>query len=177
MDRSLTPSEILQLSGESFYLFSNARTAVKGLYQSLLTSSKVPTRYLIHYQTKHDGKTYGGHWCAMVVLGDKYTNGRQIWYYDSYGEFPGHQVSHIPVSYRKSTRQDQNKIGKFLKKAYDLGYKIIWNNHRHQKYGRDINTCGRWCALFLASRVDPDKFDKLVKKYKLTDEKISSWTG
>lgn len=168
MDVELSFYDILaMLNGEKIHLITAAN---KDKLQHLIHLSRtcdMVVKCLIHYQTKHsstpNGKIVQGHWCAIMICPDPINT---IYFFDSYGEFIDNQLSHIPTPYRKMTKQAKRDIGIILYNAmlHD-GFKIVWNEHKLQRKGKHIATCGRYCALFLKSNLPSDTFGQLVKKY------------
>lgn len=81
-----------------------------------------------------------GHW---IVLTD---NNGLITFFDPYGDFIDYQFSCIDYPY----------ISKLLLKYIDNGGKAEYNFYRLQKLKRGVNTCGRWCILWLWCYKDTD---------------------
>lgn len=118
--------------------------------------------FVIHYQTGSEGGILMGHWVCMVV--DK--SEKKITFFDSYGRFPDDSLKSIEREYREITYQNQRDIGEFLANMMEEGYKIYYNEHKFQKLGPGINTCGRWVAIFLNYMnrgYDGEKFKRYIE--------------
>lgn len=86
-----------------------------------------------------------GHWVAV------FDRGEHIEFFDSYGDKPDDQIAYIPEYFRRSNGLDYPHLTYLL---YKSGRKIEYNDHKLQKKGNNINTCGRWVAMRIEMRDD-----------------------
>lgn len=131
-------------------------------------------RELIDYNTIEDVlKPYGktivlyefkprcGHWTAIFYV---YKNKKidHIELFDSYGLRPGDEIEWVPYTFKKMSKQYRSIILGLLAKSK---YPIYFNQHKLQKHGDKIATCGRWCIVRVANNdMDENEFkDKIVK--------------
>ena len=60
---------------------------------------------------------------------------------------------------------------------YNSPYELSYNQYRFQQHGKNIKTCGRWCAIRLTFRhYSLDQFHDLIqflkKRLKVTGDKL-----
>lgn len=79
-----------------------------------------------------------GHWCCLIKRGD------EIEFFNPYGGYPDDSLKYIPMHYRKISGQRYPLLSHLMDNSR---YKLAYNEYKFQKYGKNINTCGRWCAL------------------------------
>jgi len=105
--------------------------------------------FLVYYQIT---KT-SAHWCSMVIDYKK----KELFFYCSHGIYID---NHILVSDDK----DRTFITYIARYLYKNGYDIHYNSYKLQEF--DVNTCGRYAALFLLYNVigssNPDQFNSLI---------------
>lgn len=88
--------------------------------------------------------TNSGHWTVVV------RNQNIIYYFDSYGIRPDGELKNVSVS-------DQYLLGENVKYLTTLinklpnNYQFFYNKIQFQKYGPEINTCGKWTTVFTLS--------------------------
>lgn len=109
---------------------------------------------LILFQDNHGENFFTGHFCCLLKKGDK------LIFFDSYGKNVGTQYEYISKKYRNLTNQLKNDIARLMvhSKYGDLYY----NEFEYQEMKKGINTCGRWCGLYLKSNMLPYKFHHLI---------------
>lgn len=95
---------------------------------------------IILYLTR---KNYG-HWTTLFKLNDN-----TLEMFNSYGTYIDDDLDYIPENFRISSGQSYPLLGWLM---YYSPYKLTYNEHKFQKRGRNINTCGRWVALRLLYR-------------------------
>jgi len=103
------------------------------------------------YETKKDF----GHWTAIFRIMNE--NGKltdTVEFFDPYGKFPDTQLEWVPEHFKKISGQDYPQLTYLL---YHSPYNLTYNEHKFQKVGDGINTCGRWSALRIAFREMPLK--------------------
>ena len=109
-----------------------------------------------------------GHWTCI------FRNDDYVEFFDPYGIFPDNELEWIPDNFRKVSGQMYPQLSALLYKSpYDLEY----NEHKFQKKGAGVNTCGRWSALRLVFRyLSLKDFAKLFK-HKNADDLVSVLTS
>ena len=80
-----------------------------------------------------------GHWTVVVRYHD------HLYYFDSYGVKPDGELSHIS----KTLRYELDNYLTSLLDATDMN--VAYNKFQFQSYHADINTCGKWCLVFVKS--------------------------
>ena len=81
-----------------------------------------------------------GHWTALI------RDGRQIEFFDPYGEPPEAQKDTLPNSKLEELRMKKPLLSKLLDES---GCRIIFNKKQLQELEDDIHTCGRHCVCRL----------------------------
>ena len=110
----------------------------------------------------YENKPRNGHWVCLVRKYDKGT----IEFYDSYGLFPDKQKDHMNKRFLRDTQQTYNKIAELLWNARDR-YRVEFNNHRLQKWCKDIATCGiHVVARIKLKGMTIDQYKAFLKRYK-----------
>ena len=127
----------------------------------LLENDEPIVRIMLHYQNDNNAYSVSGHWCALYIDKPK----KKIYFYDSYGEYPDDQLNHIRPQYRMKTDQVTRDVNILLNAALREGYKIEYNDHKHQERKKGINTCGRWAGTFLKRGGSIEEFNNFVRKY------------
>lgn len=103
------------------------------------------------YETQKDY----GHWVSV------FKEGNTIEFFDPYGIFVDNELEWIPSNFREVSGQKYPQLSYLLSKVPEK-INLIYNNHKFQKTGKGINSCGRWSALRLAYRdMSLDKFKDL----------------
>ena len=96
-------------------------------------------KVVILYRTAH---TYG-HWCCIFRSRER----DEIEFFDPYGLIIDDQLSY------NNDKQFQRQYGQnhfFLTRLLaEVNEDVSYNHHKLQKFGPNINTCGRWCILRL----------------------------
>ena len=85
-------------------------------------------------------KQNSGHWTVVARYHDN------LYYMDSYGVKPDGELSHISKSLRYELGEDHNYLTSLLE-ATDMN--VTYNDFQFQSYHTDINTCGKWCLVFV----------------------------
>lgn len=103
-----------------------------------------------------------GHWTTLFrLVNPDGTLSNTVEFFDPYGTFPDCELEWIPKHFREISGQMYPQLTWLL---YHSPYDLTYNEHKFQKHGDGINTCGRWSALRLAFREMPlDKFWNFVK--------------
>ena len=111
-----------------------------------------------------------GHWTLMTRSDGKFH------YFDSYGEKPQSILNFIsPKMNKKLGNNYSEDLGKMIK-SIKKNHKFTYNKYQFQADLLDVNTCGRWCilylSLFLTDDLSNEEFIKLIK-YKSKQLKLS----
>lgn len=167
MEKALSKGEIEDIIGKNVnmirYMDIKDFDNVNQLFINNSTSGRIVKPYskcLLHFQTNHNNNTFYGHWTALYMKGNK------IFFFDPYGDVVDDQLDNIDPNYNMIVNQDYPYLSKLL---HDSKYNIYYNPYRLQKLQKGINTCGRWCAIFLKyinEYGDIDDFVKVFKNYK-----------
>ena|ERR1700761_6813437 len=113
----------------------------------------------------YEAKPRYGHWCCLLKTHDNI--GPIIEFFDPYGSsgsmdhpgYPDSQMSYIPENFRKISNQDIPHLSYLLLKS---PYRLSYNQYPFQKFGKNIKSCGRWCALRIIFRnLTLDQFKEL----------------
>lgn len=97
--------------------------------------------------TKHN--QFMGHWCCLCKTYDE-DNNESINFFDSYGIIPDDEKKKIDKEFMQLIGTTDNYLSKLLwesKNKCDMT--IEYNEKKLQKMAKNINTCGRWCAVRL----------------------------
>jgi hypothetical protein len=81
-----------------------------------------------------------GHWVCLIK------NGREIEFFDPYGEPPEAQKDTVPKSKLEQMRMNEPQLARLLD---DSGYRILFNKVQLQQLKDDVQTCGRHCVTRL----------------------------
>ena len=97
-----------------------------------------------------------GHWTAMIK------NGREIEFFDPYGEEPEEQKSSFFKGKFHQLHMDEPLLAKLLD---DSGYRIYFNKVQLQELSNDVNTCGRHCVCRLLYYKFPiERYREMIKR-------------
>lgn len=97
-----------------------------------------------------------GHWCCMKKIKNT------IYFFDPYGDFIDEQQKYTNKIYDPVLRKILKRYIKLNKKN-----KVEYNDNQLQKFKKGINTCGRWCGIFLKyDKVTIDEFNEIFNFYK-----------
>jgi hypothetical protein len=97
-----------------------------------------------------------GHWTALIRNHDKHT----IYFFDSYGKYPDYTLSKVVEELKEQLNMTRNYLAKLLLGAMEEeGWTIDYSDHRLQRTGKGVNTCGRWTAArILFKELTNDEF-------------------
>lgn len=117
---------------------------------------------------------HNGHWVCLCNFNNHYE------YFDSYGLKPSEPLMWNKKEVNKYLGQGKDYLNELLKKA---DKKVLYNPIEYQKYGPNINTCGRFCIgkILMMRKFNYDMNDfynymKIIKdKLKLSYDKIISF--
>lgn len=88
-------------------------------------------------------KYNNGHWVAVTRLFDTIT------YFNSYGSAPDTDWKFISRMIRTILGEGTNEMTRLMKSAETEDFHTEWNHTRFQRLSAQVQTCGRWCALFV----------------------------
>ena len=105
-----------------------------------------------------------GHWCCMIK------KGREIEFFDPYGDEPDAQKDGIPMRKLEQMNMDKPLLADLLS---DSGYRVIFNKVQLQKLKNDVQTCGRHCVTRLLYSAYPIKrYREIIDKSGLTADEF-----
>lgn len=97
-----------------------------------------------------------GHWTALIK------NGREIEFFDPYGEEPEKQKSNLSEDKLEALHMNEPLLANLLDNS---GCKIYFNKVQLQKLSNDVNTCGRHCVCrLLYYKLPVEKYRQIIKK-------------
>lgn len=91
-----------------------------------------------------EAKPRYGHWCCIFKVNDNLLE-----FFNPYGGYPDDSLDYIPMRFRLISNQYYPHLSWMM---LNSNYELSYNEHDFQKYGKNIKTCGRWCALRLNCR-------------------------
>lgn len=159
MEKSLTPQEVSNIADDNIKLVLSSGFGRFDNINELIDPKKYIDKVLLLFQKQHENNIIDGHYCGLLKKGN------DLYFYDSYGDFPTDQLKYINPDYRAETDQVKNYLADLL---IDSPYRIHYNPYKHQEVKRGINTCGRHVASFLKAEMDPEDYHKLYKSIKKT---------
>lgn len=105
-----------------------------------------------------------GHWTCI------YEYNGTIYFFDSYGVEPNGQLNWLPKNVNKLLKQDHKHL---LKLLYNSGKPIEYNEYPLQKFGKGINTCGKWVVFRLKYPfLSVENFRKLFENKNIEPDKL-----
>lgn len=158
MEKTFNENELKTLIGHDLKIITpENRIAVMSLLNLCTNIPSYIGKAMIFYQTGYDvvHEVRNGHWCCIAI---RYPD---VFFFDSLGLFPDDELNKIPYSYRIRTNQNERLLGHILFEAKKRGFNIHYNNSKLQQDGKGINTCGRYCVMFLNEAIkanDPYKY-------------------
>lgn len=167
--RSYTENEMRKMVGRDLKIITPSN---RGDILKVVGNKHKWHRMMVFYETDIDpifNKKYG-HWACLAI---KYPN---VYFFDSLGIFPDDELNEIKPLYREVSGQSSRSLGKILYRLSNIGYNIHYNDIKFQEDRSGINTCGRFCALFLTDALIKESNPygnllKLLNKYKKPNEK------
>ena len=111
MDRLLSNHDIEDIVGEKIPIVTSVNIMKYNDIDDLFGNYN---KCLILYQDSNMNNKISGHWTCICR---KLNN---IYFFDSYGGFPDSQLKHIPIQYRKQTKQIINKLSSIVMKGWKI---------------------------------------------------------
>jgi len=135
MDKALSNEEIIDyLKDVKIVPYSDIKN-----YHSINDLLAPFDKVVILYRTNHNF----GHWCS--IFRDRGRN--EIEFFDPYGIIIDDQLGYNDNKvFQREYGQNHYYLTRLLADAKE---DISYNHHKLQKFGPNINTCGRWCILRL----------------------------
>ena len=151
METLLSGQDVYNILGEEIPIVTSSHIQNASSLHDIFRGGN---KALVLYDSKKNGTTYVGHWCALLLNKDG------ISFYDPYGHFIDDQLDYIPKDYRKKTKQIKGALSRLIYHSpFD---KVHYNPHKHQNI-RNSATCGRHCALFLKYEEEPEKYNDFLQ--------------
>jgi hypothetical protein len=105
-----------------------------------------------------------GHWTALIK------DGRQIEFFDPYGEPPEAQKDTLSDSKLEQMRMKQPLLAKLLDESR---YRIIFNKVQLQELDNDVHTCGRHCVCRLLHYKEAiQRYRDLIRRSGMTPDEF-----
>jgi hypothetical protein len=164
MNYSLTDTDIKQIVGDGIQVIPYSELIEKGVINVLMTSPEHCCIFLVR-QTENVG-----HWCLCFLK----TKGNEIGIhvYDPYGNPPDGEdwTKRVANNVLEQLHQEKPYL---LKELYNSGYKIYFNEFKHQSRNSSIQTCGRHCCVrssFLD--LDTNQYNKMITGHGVSPDKL-----
>lgn len=107
----------------------------------------------ILYMTKQNY----GHWTALIKNPGNIEGTYEV--FDPYGIIPDDELKFISEEFKEKSNQDRKHlsylIASDIKKGTIRPDAVFYNKYQLQRQLKDINTCGRWCAVRCAWKFMP----------------------
>ena len=91
----------------------------------------------------YENKDNFGHWCTLL----RYPKKKIIEFFDPYGMSVDCELRYIDPQYITF----ETRMPHLSKLISESSYRILVNKTQFQKYGPNINTCGKWVLLRIAA--------------------------
>lgn len=148
MQKSLNGNEVTQIVGYPIKIIKYSDIKKHKNIDDLMDGYNL----LILFETENNK----GHWCALKKCNNT------LYFFDSYGIVPDDELEYTPKQFRIKNNMDKFYLTKLF---YDSDYNIDYNNYQLQKFDDNVNTCGRYCGLFLKLKnISNEDFVKCFKK-------------
>ena len=76
-------------------------------------------------------------------------NGNNIFFFDPYGVRVDKSLLFADKQVRRELGQKYPLLSHMLNDALDAGFNVQFNSYQYQEKNGNINTCGRWCSVFI----------------------------
>jgi len=118
-------------------------------------------RAIIFYPQQSENS---GHWTAMI------RDGRQIEFFDPYGEPPDAQKDGLSKSQLEKLRMNHPDLTRLLENS---GCRVIFNKIQLQKLANDVQTCGRHCVCrLLYYKMPIQRYRQMIHKSGMTPDEF-----
>lgn len=155
MDKALSTLDILNIVGEPFYVLqANFIEKIKDINKVFINNKCL----IIYHNIDEFGNNKIGHWCCMKKINDN-----RIDFLDPYGDFIDSQQAII--------KPQNGKFFSIRKMLYKWVFQnknnvVHYNDKQIQEFKKNVNTCGRYCALFMKYDVNVEDFIDVLSHYK-----------
>ena len=119
---------------------------------------------LLYVNEMKDDKNMSGHWTGIFR-----PQKNKIIFFDPYGLLIDSELNYYTKNFRKKTHQDKRYLTKLLYNfSLKKGNEVHYNELREQKLSDNINTCGRWVAVFghFIDKMTLEKWQSIWKNLK-----------
>ena len=86
-----------------------------------------------------------GHWTAVA------RNKNNVYYFDSYSIGIDGELKNISADLRYELGESEHLLSKLFKNSQLI---VHSNSFHYQSHHEDINTCGKWCVIFVKAIFD-----------------------
>jgi hypothetical protein len=118
-------------------------------------------RAIIFYPQQSENQ---GHWTCMI------RDGRQIEFFDPYGEPPDAQKDGLSKNQLERMRMDHPDLTRLLEES---GCHVIFNKVQLQKMSNDVQTCGRHCVCrLLYYKMPLSRYRQMIQKSGMTPDEF-----
>tara|TARA_R110001592_G_scaffold150885_1_gene376936 strand:+ start:3552 stop:4106 length:555 start_codon:yes stop_codon:yes gene_type:complete len=156
LDNLVRQAENIPLSGSDLNRITEGKTNILA-YESLEKYNNIDDvlgphgACIILYQHDEDF----GHWICIFRIDSK-----TLYFFDPYAIQIDKEIKFSPFQ----LRQHEGKVVPHLSILIGRSkYKLIQNKTRYQRFKKDVNTCGRWCAHRILHRSMSEKsYSKLM---------------
>ena len=101
-----------------------------------------------------ESKPRSGHWVSLLRRNNHFI------FFDSYGYSPIQNLNFVSKKMNELLGQEKTDFSGLFKGLKKGSYTLEHNKKRFQKMDENINTCGRWCIVFIS---------KFIQGYTLKD--------
>lgn len=106
-----------------------------------------------------------GHWTGLEFKPEE----KEIYFFSSYGGKPDEEKNKwIPRKDRVESGQELNVLNDGLKCFAQNGWTVHYSQYKYQKPDDGTATCGIWTSAFMNSGLNPDEFNRVTKRQRLT---------
>lgn len=103
-----------------------------------------------------------GHWTILQFMENK-KKYPYVLFTDPYGYKPERELTYETDDWKDNIENNQDK-GKLLKILYNSPYETRFNTHKLQELKRNVNTCGKHCAIRgLFDTLNEDEYYDILK--------------
>lgn len=156
---SLSDDDIRKLLGSGIQITNYTKLSEKKDINELLDNKG---RGVIFYPQQNEQQ---GHWCCLI------RNGREIEFFDPYGDPPDYQKDTIPDDRLERMNMDQPYLLQLMKNSR---CKIMFNKVPLQELANDVSTCGRHIVCRLLYYKHPIRsYREIIRKTGLSPDEFA----
>ena len=112
-------------------------------------------------------KINSGHWVCITRRNNNFC------FFDPYGNSPYQNLNFISKKMNELLGQEKTDFSGLFKGLKKGSYKLDYNKKKFQNLDNNINTCGRWCIVFLSKFIQGYS----LKEFQLWMDKEKRRTG